>query len=152
MRLALAALFALATATPAVATEAPPAQILRQWPRAGLWSTAMIRTSSHDLACYIVAAPISSASRNLPGLRIKGDDLAIEITDHDGRALAGPAIQVRVDGIPVGRFDVTNRLRGFSLTTVVAEVPGGQREQVMAAFQHGRSIAFITGPRATPPP
>lgn len=144
MRRTLAALVALAIITPAMATETPSAQILRQWPRAGVWSTAMIRTSSHDLACYTAAAPISSASRKLPGLRIKGDDLAVEIADHDARPLAGDAVQVMVDGAAVGRFEVTSRLHGFGVTTVVAEVPSDQREHVMAAFQHGSSIAFVT--------
>jgi len=144
MRVALAAIAVLVTATSAMATETPSAQILREWPRAGLWSTAMIRTSSQDLACYTAAAPISSASRSLPGLRIKGDDLAIEITDHDARAVAGDVIRVMVDGAPVGVFGVTDRLHGFGVTTVVAEVPFDQRDQVMAAFQRGRSIAFVT--------
>ena len=145
MRPAFAAIAALVIATPAMAAESPSAEILRQWPRAGTWSTAMIRTSSQDLACYTAAAPISSASRTLPGLRIKGDDLAIEITDHDARALGGNAIQVVVDGAPVGRFDVTERLHGFGVTTILAEVPLDRREQVMSAFQHGRSILFLTG-------
>ncbi len=145
MRFALTALIALACATPALAAETPSAQILREWPRAGTWSTAMIRTSSHDLACYTAAAPISASSRNLPGLRIKGDDLAIELSDHRARALAGNAIEVVVDRVPVGRFGVTDRLHGFGVTTVVAEVPSDQRDRVMAAFQHGRSIAFVIG-------
>jgi hypothetical protein len=123
------------------------ARLLRSWPRAGAWFTAMVQTSSNELVCYMASALISRTSPAVSALRLEGDALAIEIVARRQPKPTGDTIAVVVDGITVGRYRIPGRLHGLGYSTVLAAVPSDARQALVQAIHSGRMIMLASGER-----
>ena len=135
----------------AVGQERVPNQgtqgILRTWPVTGVWQVILVRLVYGDLGCLLITghADQKSGERYVWGLRWRSQNLAASITDNNQQAVAGPSIQIVIDTIPVGAYQVSHRTNvGNGFQNVVAEFPKADKDRLLGLISVGGAMQFIT--------
>jgi hypothetical protein len=68
----------------------------------------------------------------------------VYIIDNNQQAVAGPSIQVVVDKVPVGTYQVNKRINKGGLYNVTAEFPSAESNRVLSLVGVGGEMQFVT--------
>jgi hypothetical protein len=135
----------------ALAQERSPNQgaqgILRTWPDSGVWGVALIRLVDGPLGCWLATghSDQSSGERYFWGVRWRAESLAATITDNNQQAIAGPSIQVVIDKVPVGTYQISRRASGGNgFQNVVADFSHTDGDRMLGLISVGGAMQFIT--------
>jgi hypothetical protein len=122
--------------------------ILRSWPANGGWEVALTRLLDGAFGCLLLTghADQTSGERYFWGIRLRDQNLAVEIIDNNPQAVSGDSIQVVIDRVPVGTFPITRRLDtpGISFHTALAELPSSDKQRIVNLIGVGGTIQFLT--------
>ena len=117
--------------------QSPPVPNFRKWPISGDWYVVLVRARSlaGRPACLMMAG---YSSHNKPdktwGVRAGGDELMLITNSKWPEDVAGPEMEVSVDGYDVGRFKVTDRpLAANDMMTAAASVMDAHPEDDYSA-------------------
>jgi hypothetical protein len=150
-RLILAAAAVAALSYSAIAQERTPNQgtpgPLRAWPATGAWQVVLTRLIYGDLGCLLATGHSNQASgENYAwGVRRRGQSLGATITDNNAQAIAGSAIQIIIDHVPLGIFQITDRRElGNGFHVAVAELASKDGSNLINLIGVGGSMQFVT--------
>ena len=120
---------------------------LRTWPATGIWEVALVRLVDGGLGCLFVTGHVDqkSGERYFWGVRWRSENLAASIIDNNQQAVAGPSIQIIIDTIPVGTYQIGRRVSGGNgFQSVSAEFPTADNDKILGLMSVGGSMQFIT--------
>jgi hypothetical protein len=120
---------------------------LRTWPATGVWQVALVRLVDGGLGCLLATghADQNSGERYFWGIRWRGESVAASITDNNQQAVAGPSIQIIIDTIPIGTYQISRRINfGNGFQGVAAEFPQSDKDRIFSLISVGGSMQFIT--------
>jgi hypothetical protein len=86
-----------------------------------------------------------SGERYFWGIRWRPESVAASITDNNQQAVAGPSIQIIIDTIPVGSYQISRRLNsGNGFQNVAADLPEADKDRVFNLIGVGGAMQFVT--------
>jgi len=121
--------------------------VLRVWPNSGVWGVRLVRTTDGGLGCQFVTghAERNTGELYLWGIRWRPQSMGATIIDNNRQAIAGPSIQIVIDSIPIGKYEITRRLDGANgFQGVVAEFSPTENERIVSLVSVGGSMQFVT--------
>lgn len=120
---------------------------LRTWPTAGVWQVALVRLIDGGLGCLFMTGHVDqkSGERYFWGVRWRSQNVAASIIDNNQQAVAGPSIQIVIDTIPVGTYQISRRVNGGNgFHNVVAELPQADTNRLLSLINVGGAMQFAT--------
>jgi hypothetical protein len=120
--------------------------VLRTWPDSGVWGVALVRLIDGPLGCWFVTGHFDqrSGERYIWGVRWRSESLAAMISDTNQQALAGSSIQIVIDRVPVGTYQVSRRAHMSGFENVIAEFPRSDYDRLLGLISIGGQMQFIT--------
>jgi hypothetical protein len=120
--------------------------ILRAWPQTGAWQVALLRLFDGAFGCWFVTSFSDQANREhyLWGIRWRSEGVAATIIDSNEGAVSGPSIQIIIDRIPAGTYQINRRLSANGLHNVAAEMPRVDGDRILNLINVGGAMQFIT--------
>jgi hypothetical protein len=146
----LAVAILLALCVPGSAQQRVPNQgtpgILRAWPQTGAWQVALLRLFDGAFGCWLVTGFSDQGSREqyFWGIRWRSENVAATIADNNEGAISGPSIQVIVDQIPAGTYQINRRLSSNVFHNVAADMPRVDGDRILSLINVGGVIQFKT--------
>jgi len=78
------------------------------------------------------------------GIRWRKEGLGATITDTKAEAIAGPSIQILIDGASIGTYQVGRRAEGAAGANVVADLPPSDNAKLFSLMGKGGTMQFVT--------
>jgi hypothetical protein len=123
----------------------PPTQtVARTWPVSGAWGVVLLRLNDGPLGCLLTTGRNANGEQYIWGLRWRRENVAVYITDSNEEAVAGPSIQVYIDKVPLGTYQVNKRVAQDGFYNATAELPSAESDRVLSAINVGQDIQFVT--------
>ncbi len=150
MRLLLAGIIVVSCSAIALAQDrpqSPPAQnLLKTWAASGAWQVDLVRLVDGSLGCRLVTIHDGKKTGDLYlwGIRWRKEGLGATITDTKAEAIAGPSIQILIDGASIGTYQVDRRADGAAGSNVVADLPPSDNDKLFSLLGKGGKMQFVT--------
>jgi len=146
----LTVIISLTLCVPGVTQQRSPNQgtqgLLRAWPQTGVWQVALFRLFDGALGCGLLTGLSDQGSRESYswGIRWRGESIAATIADTNENAISGPSIQVIVDQIPAGTYQISRRINASNFHNVVADFPRFDADRIVSLINVGGAMQFVT--------
>lgn len=146
----LAATLCLSTTSTVAAQERsfnPNAQsILRTWPAVGDWQVGLVRLVDGGFGCLLFTGKIDqlSGERYFWGLRWRAEGVAAIIVDNNQQAVDGSSIQINIDLIPIGKYEITRRNTANGFQAIAANIPDAEKDRFLGLISVGGTMQFVT--------
>ena len=150
MRLLLGGIIAVSCSVIALAQDRPqsPAaqNLLKTWAASGAWQVDLVRLVDGSLGCRLVTIHDDKKTGDLYlwGIRWRKEGLGATITDTKTEAIAGPSIQILIDGASIGTYQVGRRAEGAAGSNVVADLPPSDNDKLFSLMGKGGTMQFVT--------
>jgi hypothetical protein len=138
----------LASASPLAAQERAPNTgtegILRAWPVSGAWNVILVRLADAPLGCLLATGHAGIGEQYHWGLRWRRENIGAVITANNAQAVAGPSIQIIVDNVTVGTYQISSRVSSNGFQSVIAEFAPSESDRVLSLISGGGELQFVT--------
>ncbi len=120
--------------------------VLRAWPMSGAWGVILIRLIDGRLGCLLATGHQDQRSGETYnwGVRWRHEGLGASITDNNAQAVAGSSIQIIIDKVAIGTYQVSKRLSANGFHSVVAEFPAAESDRILSLIGVGGEMQFVT--------
>lgn len=120
--------------------------VLREWPMSGAWGVVLIRLIDGPLGCLMATAhgDQRSGEQYHWGLRWRRENVAAYIVDNNPQAVAGPSIEIIVDKIPVGTYQVNKQFSRGGFSNITAELPAAESDRLLSLVGVGGEMQYVT--------
>ena len=112
----------------------------------GAWGVVLIRLIDGPFGCLLATGhrdPKSGEQYNW-GIRWCRGSLGASISDNNTQAVAGPSIQIIIDKVAVGTYQVSRRVGANGFQSIVAEFSPVESDRVLGLIGVGGEMQFVT--------
>jgi hypothetical protein len=120
--------------------------VLRSWPTSGVWNVALIRLFDGPLGCILATghADTNTGEQYAWGIRWRHEGLGASISDNNRQAVDGPSIQIIIDNIPIGTYQMSRKLDHGRFVNAVADLPSAESDRILSLITVGGSMQYVT--------
>jgi hypothetical protein len=119
--------------------------IIRTWPGTGAWQVALLRLVDGPLGCILATgrADAKTGESYSWGIRWRRENVAASISDNNPQAVAGPTIQIFVDKVAIGTYQVSKRTSSGPFSAIAAELPAAESDRLLSLIGVGGEMQYV---------
>lgn len=138
------ALLALCGAASAQQRTPNTQNILRVWPHTGVWQVVLIRLVDGALGCLLGTSHVDKTTGESYswGIRWRYESVGAWISDSNENAVAGATLQIVIDHIPAGSYQINHRINKGGFHNVTAEL--SDKDRLLKLINVGGTMQFVT--------